>query len=96
MQDSNINVSDSSVSLTNLMQNAKILKRICINKKFSDLSKRTNNVQQKLEECNSGEPSETLLDFRKDLFDIAFEMDKRLERASSRIDEKFSFSVMFT
>jgi hypothetical protein len=96
MQDSKIKVSDNSIGLNNLKQNAKILRRICINKKFKDLSRKTNSIQKNLEECESIPSDDVLTDFRKGLFDIAFDMDKRLERDSSRLDENFSFSVMFT
>ena len=95
MQDNQSKVSDNSVNLMNLKQNAKILRRICINKKFRDLSKQTKVVQDELKELELKPSDDILADLRKSLFDIAFDMDKRLERNSSRADDNFSFSVMF-
>jgi hypothetical protein len=96
MQDNQTRVSSNDTThLKKLKQNAKILRRICINKRFSDLSKKTDAIQQQLENYELNEQSDELVNFRKDLFDIAFDMDKRLERKSSEIDDTFSFSVMF-
>ena len=95
MQNSKTRVTDNSVSLTQLKQNAKILRRICINKKFRDLSKQTKVVQDELKDLELKPSDDILADLRKSLFDIAFDMDKRLERNSSRTDDNFSFSVMF-
>jgi len=50
MQNSKTRISDSSVNLIQLKQNAKILRRICINKKFRDLSKQTKAIQDELKD----------------------------------------------
>ena len=83
------------VNLKNLKQNAKILRRICINKKLTKQSTSIQKSQEDLEEFTVVDKTNNneLLQIRNDLFDTAIKVDKILEKQS---DAPFSFSVMFT
>lgn len=96
MQDRETASADYLADFKKLMHNTEALRRLCINNRFTDLSVRAKKAYDQLVDLETAEQNDELQQLREHLFEVAFELDKRLERKRSNAGERFGFSVMFT